>query len=113
LVLSRRSQEGHDLGFRLQVWPREVEDVLYAFPGVREAAVTGAPDAYQGETGDRVCLGGPRRGAGRHRAGADSAASGSPPYKCPRGSMYCFRLPKTASGKITRNTLRPEILGHR
>ena len=35
-------------GFK--VWPREVEDVLYAFPGVREAAVTGAPDAYRGET---------------------------------------------------------------
>ena len=35
-------------GFK--VWPREVEDVLYAFPGVREAAVVGAPDPYRGET---------------------------------------------------------------
>ena len=35
-------------GFK--VWPREVEDVVYAFPGVREVAVVGAPDDYRGET---------------------------------------------------------------
>jgi long-chain acyl-CoA synthetase len=35
-------------GFK--VWPREVEDVLYGFPGIREAAVVGAPDDYRGET---------------------------------------------------------------
>ncbi len=35
-------------GFK--VWPREVEDVLYTHPAVREAAVVGVPDAYRGET---------------------------------------------------------------
>ena len=35
-------------GFK--VWPREVEDVLYAHPAVREAAVVGVPDDYRGET---------------------------------------------------------------
>jgi long-chain acyl-CoA synthetase len=35
-------------GFK--VWPREVEDVLYSHPAVREAAVVGIPDAYRGET---------------------------------------------------------------
>jgi long-chain acyl-CoA synthetase len=33
-----------------KVWPREVEDVLYAHPAVREAAVVGVKDAYRGET---------------------------------------------------------------
>ncbi|HEY3518868.1 MAG TPA: AMP-binding protein, partial [Gammaproteobacteria bacterium] len=35
-------------GFK--VWPREVEEVLYQHPAVREAAVVGVPDAYRGET---------------------------------------------------------------
>ena len=35
-------------GFK--VWPREVEEVLYLHPAVREAAVVGIPDAYRGET---------------------------------------------------------------
>jgi long-chain acyl-CoA synthetase len=35
-------------GFK--VWPREVEEVLYQHPAVREAAVVGIPDAYRGET---------------------------------------------------------------
>ena len=35
-------------GFK--VWPREVEEVLYLHPAVREAAVVGVPDAYRGET---------------------------------------------------------------
>ena len=35
-------------GFK--VWPREVEEVLYLHPAVREAAVIGIPDPYRGET---------------------------------------------------------------
>ena len=35
-------------GFK--VWPRDVEDVMYQHPAVREAAVVGIPDAYRGET---------------------------------------------------------------
>jgi len=33
-----------------KVWPREVEDVLYQHPAVREAGVVGIPDEYRGET---------------------------------------------------------------
>jgi long-chain acyl-CoA synthetase len=33
-----------------KVWPREVEDVLYTHPAVREVAVVGVPDAYRGES---------------------------------------------------------------
>ena len=31
-----------------KVWPRDVEDVLYMHPAVREAAVIGVPDEYRG-----------------------------------------------------------------
>ena len=33
-----------------KVWPRDVEDALYAHPAVQEAAVVGEPDSYRGET---------------------------------------------------------------
>ncbi|MBR0801219.1 AMP-binding protein [Bradyrhizobium jicamae] len=90
-------------GFK--VWPREVEDVIYSFPGVREVAVVGAADPYRGETVvafvsaqpgividvvvlSRFC---------RERLAA---------YKCPADIRVLDDLPKTESGKITRNTLR-------
>jgi long-chain acyl-CoA synthetase len=93
-------------GFK--VWPREVEDVLYAFPGVREAAVVGAPDSYRGETvvafvsassGVRLDVAA-LSGFCRERLAA---------YKCPVEIRVVEELPKTATGKITRNTLRDEI----
>ena len=34
-------------GFK--VWPREVEECIYRFPGVKLAAVVGVPDPYRGE----------------------------------------------------------------
>jgi long-chain acyl-CoA synthetase len=93
-------------GFK--VWPREVEDVLYAFPGVREAAVVGAPDSYRGETVVAFVSASP----GFH---IDVTALSSfcrerlAAYKCPVEIRVVEELPKTATGKITRNTLREEI----
>jgi long-chain acyl-CoA synthetase len=87
------------------VWPREVEDVLYEHPAVREAAVIGVPDAYRGET---VCGyvslkpgvsvdEGELVGFCRQRLAA---------YKYPRVVRVLEELPKTTSGKIVRRELR-------
>ena len=35
----------------VNVYPREVEELLHRLPGVREAAVVGVPDDYWGEAG--------------------------------------------------------------
>jgi long-chain acyl-CoA synthetase len=96
-------------GFK--VWPREVEDVLYAHPGVLEAAVVGAPDDYRGET--VVAFVSPREGVVldpdelvqhcRVRLAA---------YKCPTAVHVLVALPKTESGKITRATLARTLRGH-
>lgn len=92
-------------GFK--VWPREVEDVLYAFPGVREAAVVGAPDAYRGETVIAFVSAQPG-------SALDSAAlirfcrERLAAYKCPTRIEILPELPKTASGKITRNVLKQD-----
>lgn len=90
-------------GFK--VWPREVEDVIYAFPGVREAAVVGAADPYRGET--VVAFVSAQPGAvidvaALTRFCRERLAA----YKCPANVRVLDDLPKTESGKITRNTLR-------
>jgi long-chain acyl-CoA synthetase len=93
-------------GFK--VWPREVEDVLYGFPGVREAAVVGATDSYRGET--VVAFVSAQPGAmidvaALSRFCRERLAA----YKCPVDIRVLEDLPKTESGKITRNTLRDGI----
>ncbi len=90
-------------GFK--VWPREVEDVIYGFPGVREAAVVGAADAYRGETVVAFVSAQPGVAidpAALSRFCRERLAA----YKCPVDIRVLQDLPKTESGKITRNTLR-------
>jgi long-chain acyl-CoA synthetase len=93
-------------GFK--VWPREVEDVLYAFPGLREAAVVGAPDAYRGET--VIAFVSAEPGAVLDVAAlAQFCRERLAAYKCPARINILPELPKTASGKITRNTLKQDL----
>lgn len=93
-------------GFK--VWPREVEDVLYAFSGVREAGVVGAPDAYRGETvvafvsaSDGVTL----DVAALDRHCRERLAA----YKCPVAIHVVAELPQTETGKITRAVLAQQL----
>jgi long-chain acyl-CoA synthetase len=93
-------------GFK--VWPREVEDVLYAFPGVREAGVVGAPDPYRGET--VIAFVSAQPGAALDPAALTRfCRERLAAYKCPADIRVVADLPKTATGKITRNTLRDEL----
>ena len=46
-IVDRQKDVINTAGFK--VWPREVEEALYAHPAVRGAAVIGVPDAYRGE----------------------------------------------------------------
>ncbi|MFD7070699.1 class I adenylate-forming enzyme family protein [Streptomyces sp. NPDC059913] len=102
-VVDRKKDMINASGFK--VWPREVEDVLYTHPAVREAAVVGVPDPYRGET-VRACV--------SLRPGATVApeeltaycAERLAAYKYPREVEILAELPKTASGKILRRELR-------
>lgn len=90
-------------GFK--VWPREVEDVLYTHPAVREAAVVGIPDDYRGESVKAyVSL---RPGATAEPAEISPyCAERLAAYKYPREVEVLPELPKTTSGKILRRELR-------
>ena len=88
-----------------KVWPREVEDVLYSHPAVREAAVVGISDDYRGETVKAVVS----LKAGKQVTAEQLVAhckANMAAYKYPRIIEFLDELPKTATGKILRRSLR-------
>lgn len=86
------------------VYPREIEEVLYEHPAVREAAVVGVPDEMLGEeVGAAVALVPDRK--------ADAAAiqefvkSRVAGYKYPRRIWFVDELPKGPTGKVLKRDI--------
>ena len=92
------------------VYPREVEEVLYEHPAVREAAVVGvAHDELGEEIGAAVALkDGAQTTAEELREHVKSQMAA---YKYPRVIWFVDDLPKTLTGKIRRIELRQQELG--
>jgi long-chain acyl-CoA synthetase len=88
-----------------KVWPREVEDVLYTHPAVREAAVVGVPDAYRGENVKAVVSVKPGMSATAEEI-VEFCKARMAAYKYPRIVEFLPELPKTVTGKILRRELR-------
>jgi len=86
------------------VYPREVEEVLYQHPAVRECAVVGMPHGELGEeVGAAVVLKpGVEAGADELR---DFVKAQIAAYKYPRHVWFVDELPKTATGKIVKREL--------
>ena len=94
------------------VYPKEVEDVLYRHPGVSEAAVVSAPDAKWGETVVAVIV--PRPGVELKEAEVIAfTRERLAGYKCPRTVKFVAALPKTPIMKIDHLKVRePFWKGH-
>lgn len=89
------------------VWPREVEDVLYEHPGVKEAAVVGIADEYRGETVKAfVSLNDQYSGKVDQQELIKFCKERMAAYKYPRVVEIIDQLPKTPTGKILRRQLR-------
>ncbi len=102
-VVDRKKDMINASGFK--VWPREVEDVLYTHPAVREAAVVGVPDAYRGETVKAYISSQPGSAADPGEL-VEFCKERLAAYKYPRTIEVLDELPKTVSGKILRRELR-------
>jgi len=89
----------------INVYPREIEEILYQFPGVKEAAVIGKPDSRKGEqpiafvaANEGVVLEEKELLHFVRRKLAD--------YKVPRKVVFLPALPRNATGKILKTALR-------
>ncbi len=87
------------------VYPREVEDVLLAHPGIVEAAVIGAPHPYTGETVKAYVVTAPdvQLSAEDVIAHCERALAR---FKCPATVEFVSRLPHSATGKVSKGRLR-------
>lgn len=104
-IVDRKKDMINASGYK--VWPREVEDVLYTHPDVREVAVVGVPDEYRGESVKAY-------------VSLNDGSSTTPEelvqfckermaaYKYPRQVDLMDELPKTTTGKILRRQLRDD-----
>jgi long-chain acyl-CoA synthetase len=87
------------------IYPREIEEVLYAHPQVLETAVIGVPDPYRGETVKAFIVLRPGQQVTKEEITTycrEKLAS----FKVPQYVDFCESLPKTTVGKILRKALK-------
>jgi long-chain acyl-CoA synthetase len=96
----------------MNVYPREIEEVIYRFPGIREAAVVGEPCERRGERAIAFVSMDEGKGFDEHALIAflkENLAD----YKVPRRAIELAALPRNATGKILKTALREKLAhGH-
>lgn len=91
------------------IYPREIEELLYAYPAISEAAVVAVPDELRGDvarayivlkTGEKLNKKSLRRYLQENLAA----------YKIPKDFIVITELPKNPTGKILKRVLREQAL---
>jgi len=86
------------------IYPKEIEEVLYKHPGVMDAAVAGIPDKIWGEEVAAFIV--PKEGVELKQSEImEYCKEKIANYKCPRMVFFWDELPKTATGKIQKNKI--------
>lgn len=89
------------------IYPREVEEVLYLHRGVKEAVVVGVPDEYRGETVKAYIV--PKEGSTLDKSEiTDFCRQNLASFKIPRLIEFRTELPKSMVGKVLRRVLLEE-----
>jgi len=92
----------------INVYPREIEEVIYQFPGVRECAVVGEPDERRGER--PVAFVAMEEGRSLdERALHAFLKERLADYKLPRRAIVLPTLPRNATGKVLKTALRTQL----
>jgi long-chain acyl-CoA synthetase len=89
----------------VNIYPREIEEVLAGHPGILEVAVIGVPDEKWGERLKAYIV---MRGGGNLGAADIATFAGGklPPFKIPREVEILPEMPRNANGKLLKTALR-------
>ena len=89
------------------VYPREIEEILYEHPRVSEAVAVGVPDEYRGESVKAFVVGKPGGEVTEEEILA-FCRERLAPYKAPKTIEFREELPKSTVGKLLRRVLADE-----
>ncbi len=92
------------------VYPAEVENVLYQLPQIGEAAIIGVPDERWGETGVAFISLKPNENL-EEKDLISHCLENLAKFKVPSKVEFIDALPRNATGKVLKRTLREEYLG--
>lgn len=86
------------------IYPKEIEEVVYTHPAVADAAVCGVPDKFYGEEVKVFIVLKPGAAASEQDI-LGYCAERLAKYKCPKSAAFLDEMPKTATGKIMKRKL--------
>ena len=87
------------------IYPKEIEDIIYTHPAILEVAVVGVPDEIKGDLAKAFIV----KKQGQEVTAEEIMSlcrENLAAYKCPRLIEFIDALPKTPQGKITKISLR-------
>ncbi len=91
------------------IYPREIEELLYAYPAVSEVAVIGVPDKLRGTSVRAYIV--PNEGHLLNKKLLKSYLQNKiAPYKIPKDFCIVTSLPKSSTGKILKRELRQQAI---
>jgi fatty-acyl-CoA synthase len=90
------------------VYPAEVENVLFSHPAVAEAAVIGVPDPKWGEVGRALIVVKPGQTLTEQEV-LDFCQGRLAKYKIPKSVVFIAALPRNAAGKVLKTELRKQF----
>lgn len=95
----------------INLYPREIEELIYSYEGVEAAAVIGIPDKASGEVPVAYVM--PKEGADIHNEDLkEFLKSKLANFKIPKHIYVTKDLPLTATGKVLKRKLRDQVLAH-
>ena len=92
------------------VYPAEVENVLYQLPEIAEAAIIGVPDNRWGETGIAF-ISFKSEQTLEEKDIIEHCLKNLAKFKVPNSVKFIDALPRNATGKVLKRNLRDDLLG--
>ncbi len=89
------------------IYPRDIEEVLFTHPKIKEAVVAGIRDRYRGETIKAYCVAKEGETLTEEEV-IKHCRENLAAYKVPKRVEFRQELPKTMVGKVLRRVLRDE-----